>query len=190
MNEIHKANHATLIAALSQRTPLLITLTFRRLRAEFRAAIKNGPDCPEYDFLSFAPASPHNIYDLIGTIAGPKDTPYERGIFQLRIRIPKTYPDVAPECTFMTRIWHPNISPRGKICLNILDHEWSQALRVRTILLSISSVLSDPGLGVMGGEGVSGVLVPEAGKMWLENRETFEEMARAWTAKYAMPAEE
>uniref|UniRef100_A0A8C9GEH7 E2 ubiquitin-conjugating enzyme n=1 Tax=Piliocolobus tephrosceles TaxID=591936 RepID=A0A8C9GEH7_9PRIM len=46
---------------------------------------------------------------------------------------------------FNTKIWHPNISSQtGAICLNVLKSEWSPALTIRTALLSIQALLSDP----------------------------------------------
>lgn len=55
---------------------------------------------------------------LLGTIAGPQGTPYEGGLFQIDITIPKQYPFEPPKMKFLTKIWHPNISSQtGAICL-------------------------------------------------------------------------
>ena len=55
---------------------------------------------------------------LIGKIKGPQGTPYEGGIFEIDIRIPKQYPFEPPKMKFNTKIWHPNISSQtGAICL-------------------------------------------------------------------------
>lgn len=40
---------------------------------------------------------------------GPKNTPYEGGIFTVKVVIPKNYPDEKPEFYFITRIFHLNI---------------------------------------------------------------------------------
>lgn len=64
------------------------------------------------------PVRPDNLRVLIGTIKGPEGTPYEGGIFQIDIDIPKQYPFEPPKMKFHTKIWHPNISSQtGAICL-------------------------------------------------------------------------
>lgn len=57
-------------------------------------------------------------HHLVGTINGPEGTPYEGGVFDVDILIPKQYPFEPPKMQFITRIWHPNISSQtGAICL-------------------------------------------------------------------------
>ena len=78
------------------------------------------------------------------TVMGPTESPYEGGIFYLLISFPPDYPYKAPKITFETRIYHPNINTNGGICLDILKNEWSPALTISKVLLSICSLLTDP----------------------------------------------
>lgn len=77
-------------------------------------------------------------------ILGPKDSPYEGGIFYLNIVFPGDYPFKPPKVTFQTKIYHPNIADDGTICLDILKKEWSPVLTIAKVLLSICSLLDDP----------------------------------------------
>jgi ubiquitin-conjugating enzyme E2 N len=66
-----------------------------------------------------------------------------------------------PKCIFCTKIYHPNIDNLGRICLDILKTNWSPALQIRAVLLSIQSLLSSPN--------PDDPLNNEAAKHWKEN---------------------
>lgn len=86
-----------------------------------------------------------SLISIKGQIVGPPDSPYEGGIFYLDIKIPTDYPFKAPQVTFSTRIWHPNISSQtGAICLDILKDQWAASMTLRTVLLSVQSLLASP----------------------------------------------
>eukprot|EP00736_Rhodelphis_marinus_P007788 Rmarinus@m.25721 len=115
---------------------------------------------------------------LEGRLEGPKDTPYDGGIFYVDIKIPPTYPFEPPKMRFITKVWHPNISSaNGAICLDILKDEWSPALTLKQALLSVQTLLAVP-------EADSPQDAIVAGQYKNQNAE-FVKTAREWTKKYA-----
>jgi len=80
--------------------------------------------------------------------------------------------------TFVTKVYHPNISTTGAICLDILKPDkWSPALTVAKLVLSISSLLTDPN--------ADDPLNGEAGRLYRQSKAAFEKTAREWTIRYA-----
>ena len=87
-----------------------------------------------------------DIFHWQATLMGPEDSPYEGGVFFLDINFPADYPYKAPRVTFSTKIYHPNINSSGGICLDILKDQWSPALTISKVLLSVCSLLTDPNM--------------------------------------------
>ncbi|CAD6214682.1 GSCOCG00004177001-RA-CDS [Cotesia congregata] len=85
-----------------------------------------------------------NLFKWIGTINGPKDTVYSDLTYKLTLEFPHSYPYSAPVVRFITPCFHPNVDHLGNICLDILKDKWSALYDVRTILLSIQSLLGEP----------------------------------------------
>jgi ubiquitin-conjugating enzyme (huntingtin interacting protein 2) len=48
----------------------------------------------------------NNLQMLVGTVYGPKDTPYDGGIFTVDIQLPESYPFVPPKMRFITKVRH------------------------------------------------------------------------------------
>lgn len=118
-----------------------------------------------------------DMFHWSATIMGPGDSPYSGGIFFLNIRFPGDYPFKPPKISFETRIYHCNISSNGAICLDILKDHWSPALTLSKILLSISSLLTDPN--------PDDPLVPEIANLLKLNKEKHDINAKNWTLEYA-----
>uniref|UniRef100_A0A8C6K8M2 E2 ubiquitin-conjugating enzyme n=1 Tax=Nothobranchius furzeri TaxID=105023 RepID=A0A8C6K8M2_NOTFU len=96
------------------------------------------------------------------------DSPYQSGVFFLTIHFPTDYPFKPPKVSktrvaFTTRIYHPNINSNGSICLDILRSQWSPALTISKVLLSICSLLCDPN--------PDDPLVPEIARIYKTDRE-------------------
>ena len=118
-----------------------------------------------------------NLFEWEAVILGPIGTPYEGGVFNLNISIPSNYPFKPPTVIFKTKIYHPNINSSGSICLDILKTQWSPALTISKILLSICSLLADPN--------PNDPLVPEIANLLKTNVEVYNQTAKEWTNIYA-----
>ncbi len=76
-------------------------------------------------------------------IFGPVESPYEGGIFFLKINLVE-HPFKPPLIKFITKVYHPNIDKKGTISISILnDNHWVPALTLYKVLLSICSLLTD-----------------------------------------------
>jgi len=98
-----------------------------------------------------------NLYKWHVGIFGPPDTLYEGGYFKADMEFPTTYPFAPPKVRFLTKMWHPNIYENGEVCISILhpptedpqsgehpSERWNPTQNVRTILMSIISLLNEP----------------------------------------------
>lgn len=120
-----------------------------------------------------------NVFNWTATIPGPEGSVYEGGVFKLSIVLPSDYPFSSPRVTFETRIYHMNIAPNGSICIDVLKSQWSPALSLFKVMLSISSLLTDPN--------PHDPLVSAIAQEYLGNRAAHDATAREWTRLYALP---
>jgi ubiquitin-conjugating enzyme E2 D/E len=144
----------------------------KRLRKEYKDFCKDPP--------TYCTASPEEEDDLtkwIATITGPRGSVYEGGIFHLTILFGSEYPFKPPKIRFKTRIYHMNINSNGAICLDILKDQWSPALTISKVLLSICSLLTDPN--------PDDPLVPEISREYIADRVQHDVTAREYVRKFA-----
>jgi len=91
-----------------------------------------------------------NIQYGYAVIIGPKDSPYEDGIYMFRFKFPYNYPVSPPKVEFMTSYnqfrFHPNYYVSGKVCLSILNtwpgEKWTSSLTLRFILVTLQSIMT------------------------------------------------
>ena len=145
--------------------------TIRRLQQELMTLMmSNTPG------ISAFPDS-DDLFHWVGSIEGVAGTVYEGMSYKLDFHFKSTYPYTAPTVTFATPCFHPNVGTHGNICLDILKEQWSASYNVRTILLSIQSLLGEPN--------IDSPLNGYAASLW----EDQEEYARVNRSKYDSGAE-
>jgi ubiquitin-conjugating enzyme E2 D/E len=127
--------------------------------------------------VSAGPKSDTDLYAWEATIFGPDNSPYQGGVFKLKINFPSEYPFKPPKVAFETKMYHPNINSQGSICLDILGHQWSPVLTISKVLLSICSLITDPN--------PDDPLAGDVARVYKSNRPEFDKTAREWTIKYA-----
>jgi ubiquitin-conjugating enzyme E2 D/E len=119
-----------------------------------------------------------NMQKWYAFIDGPSETPFEKGEFKLELTFTNSYPFKPPEVKFITRIFHPNISEQGSICLDILKSQWTPSLTISKLLLSISSLLAEPN--------AKDPLNPQAGNLYLNNLEDYNKKVKTYTNTYCL----
>ena len=163
-----------LLSILLQHSPednLINSWRNKRLKSELRGILMDPPEGirarPLDNSLSYWQAS----------IKGPPNCPYEGGLFFLHLEIPKSYPMRPPIPRFITKMFHPNISYHGDIGVDMLGQNWSLALTIPKVLVSIQSLLTDPNCHIC--------MESDIAQLYENDREQFDRVAREWTIKYA-----
>lgn len=96
-----------------------------------------------------------DIFQWTVWFLGPSDSCYQGGVYKALMTFPKDFPMNPPEFRILSAIWHPNVYADGRVCISILhppgadDGEtammrWLPIHSVRSVLVSVISLLSDP----------------------------------------------
>ena len=150
----------------------------------------------EYDFLTSHPiynicctvglVNPSNIMEWKCTINGPANTPFENGLFYLKVKFPDNYPACPPEVSFITPIYHLNVNPKvpkgqtkeclGHVCISTLNW-WKPTCTMKNVLTDIFALfyLSNP-------ESPYGM---ERAEEFNINKNLYDAKCRYFTQKYA-----
>lgn len=130
---------------------------------------------------------------MFGDLEG---TPYAGGYFRVKFKFTEEFPAAPPKCTsfhltsyaselrqpigwFATKIFHPNVSSAGEICVNTLKKDWQSSYGIGHILVTVKCLLIYPN--------PESALDEEAGKLLLEDYESYCSRAKLITSVHATP---
>ena len=91
------------------------------------------------------------LFEIIAVVNGPKDSLWEKGVFQIYFKFDENYNMMPPMIWFLTIPFHPNIDQMsGSLNLDFIDSidKWKQLddskKSIRSILYSIQHLLNNP----------------------------------------------
>uniref|UniRef100_A0A8C7HEI5 SUMO-conjugating enzyme UBC9 n=2 Tax=Oncorhynchus TaxID=8016 RepID=A0A8C7HEI5_ONCKI len=110
-------------------------IALSRLAQERKAWRKDHP----FGFVAVPTKNPDGTMNLMNwecAIPGKKGTPWEGGLFKLRMLFKDDYPSSPPKCKFEPPLFHPNVYPSGTVCLSILeeDKDWRPAITIKQVV--------------------------------------------------------
>lgn len=111
-------------------------------------------------------------------IIGPKNTPYEKGLFKFDFNFPKEYPFHPPVVKCETKTYHCNFDEEGNICLDLLRKDgWSPMNSIKDVIVAINQLLIEPN--------PDHPLDASIGEMYQNNMKQYLKTAKEYTKKYA-----
>ena len=156
----------------TQTQPSLNARIIKILWRQQQELLKKSPDCVTPIINDEDPI------DIQADIEGPEGTPYEQGIFRVKLFIPSEFPQLAPKGVFMTKIFHPNVSEKGEICVNTLKRDWNpKQWSLYNLFEVIKCLLIVPF--------PQSSLNEEAGKMFMDNYDEYFRVAKMLTEIHA-----
>ena len=156
----------------SQTQPSLNARMIKVLWRQQQELLKKSPDCVTPIINNEDPI------DIQADIKGPEGTPYESGIFRVKLFIPSEFPQLAPKGYFITKIFHPNVSEKGEICVNTLKRDWNpKQWSLYNLFEVIKCLLIVPF--------PQSSLNEEAGKMFMDNYDEYFRVAKMLTEIHA-----
>ena len=143
----------------------------KRICKEFQRIQKNAGQDGIYFIIH-----PNNYRYILIEIPGPKDSPYDNGLFYVEMFLGKQYPMKKPKIRMITPIYHPNIDKIGRMSISGLL-SWTPALTIQRVATQIFLTLEDPN--------PDDPLNNEIAELWKTNLKLAHKNAKEWTVKYA-----
>ncbi len=146
-----------------------------RVMGEIRQLVRSKADGIEYVADS---KDSESVSEVHAIITGPEGTPFDGGKFRMKLVLGEDYPTSPPRGYFLTKIYHPNVSATGDICVNTLKKDWAPETTLQHVLQVIRCLLIVPF--------PESSLNDEAGKLFMDSYDEFAKRARIMTDVHAM----
>ena len=144
----------------------------KRINKELADISGNPPENAHID------VDPADNFSWNVVFTGPADSCYAGGKFMATMKFPDNYPFKAPEVTFVTKVYHPNISKTtGEICADVFVNSWSPTLNARYVIEALCSMFMNPN--------ADSPVEPEIAAQLTNNPAEFEATVRQWVQQYA-----
>ena len=112
---------------------------------------------------------------------GPADSPYEGGVWKLRVELPVGYPFKSPSIGFQNRIFHPNVDEMsGSVCLDVINQKWSpmfDLVNVFEVFMPQLLLYPNP----------TDPLNGDAAALLMRQPQKYDEVVRDYVQRYATP---
>ena len=185
MNQMKMMNQMNMVNQINNNQ---FNLAVKRLQKEFMLCSNDE----ELKGLGCQFQMENNYFIWRVTLKGPENTPYQGGIFTIRITFPNNYPKAGPEFRFLNQIYHLNVdftdqTKLGHICLNFLN-EWTTTGRVlEKPCYGVKQALIDI-FCLFYNQNIDSAYSPKMAQEYQNNRNQFNSKAKEYTQKYAKSA--